>query len=146
MKANREIFAVALALFIVTACPTADAANPSFATFALYTLKAGGSDFTIVASRQQIKSSPSWLQSAKEPPLSTKDAARIATDRFREKGFPDGRIDFIHLARFEGFPDKWYYRVTFGGQREYEESPYRTIVLLMNGQVLEPQLGRLFSK
>jgi hypothetical protein len=135
-----------LALLAFAGCPASQAASPRFTTIALYTLSAGGRDFTIIATRRQIEASPSWKQHEKEPPLSVREAVRIATDWFQIKGYPDARIDFIELDRIEGFENKWYYRLIFGGSREYAETPYRCVILLMNGEILEAQPGRLLSK
>jgi hypothetical protein len=101
-----------------------------------------GESFQYKLSDADFANTPSWNENESEPPLSAKEAVRIAREtapRF-VKGVETWKIRRVELFNMTG--DKWFYRIHFtclGAQcRDLSDRSFVSIVK-MDGTIVEPK-------
>lgn len=101
-----------------------------------------GENFQYKLTDADFANTPSWNEAESEPPISVKEAVRIAREtapRF-VKGSETWKVRRVELLNM--FGDKWFYRVQlfcFGAQcRELSDRSFMSIVK-MDGTIVEPK-------
>jgi hypothetical protein len=108
---------------------------------------------TFAASKAVIDATPTWDGLTVDPPLSISKAARIAQEWLTKKNpdYADFRPVGISLRRLWTRPGqqwRWFYVFAFSPQtvsteaREAALQPSFQVVMLMDGSIVEPRVGR----
>jgi tetratricopeptide (TPR) repeat protein len=99
-------------------------------------------NFTIVVSRDQFLSTPTWKSPAEPLPVSFREAISRAEEYAAEKGFAKARANSATLTRLDDLPGCWYFHVSLqGNARETLKFPLSSLVVLMDGAVVEARHG-----
>jgi hypothetical protein len=95
-------------------------------------------DFTVTSAH--LANSPEWLGEQDNPPLAARRALTIASD-YLPKLVTNAEKWEARAIRLCPVRDRWVYAVEFSERREGVQAGF-VIVVLMNGEVVEPKITK----
>lgn len=99
-----------------------------------------GKQFEFTVTSKQLENCPEWLSEQDNPPLSARRALAVASD-YLPKLVSNAEEWEVRDVRLRPVRDKWVYVLEFSERREGVKSPF-VIVVLMNGEVVEPKITK----
>lgn len=128
---------LSLLFLVCSLCAVASAQEAYVATFFGFH---DGKQFAFTITPEHLKNSPEWLDGQEHPPLSARRALLLAT-AYLPKLAPHAEKLKMHEIRLRQVRDKWVYVVEFSERKEGVKSGF-VIVVLMNGEVVEPKITK----
>ena len=99
-----------------------------------------GKQFEFTVTSKLLENCPEWLSEQDNPPLSARRALAIASD-YLPKLVSNAEAWQVRDIRLRPVRDKWVYVLEFSERREGVQAPFM-IVVLMNGEVVEPKITK----
>lgn len=99
-----------------------------------------GKQFEFTVTTRLLENCPEWLSEQENPPLSARRALAIASD-YLPRLVTNAEAWKAGDIRLRPVRDKWVYVVEFSERREGVKTPF-SIVVLMNGEVVEPKITK----
>ena len=99
-----------------------------------------GKQFEFTVTLKQLENCPEWLAEQEHPPLSARRALTLASD-YLPKLVTNAENWKAGEIRLRPAHDKWVYVVEFAEHKEGIKTPLG-IVVLMNGEVVEPRITK----
>ncbi len=103
--------------------------------------------YYLAATAEQLSSAPTWSPDALLPPFSQQEALRAAHRQIGQANpdFDRFRLSMANLVRIPNqadYRDKWWYFLRFWGTSRIRRGREFLAVVLMNGEVLEPNFTK----
>src|SRR5262245_41196782 len=106
---------------------------------AMYSSYHGGNRYDFNITSEDLNKTPIWSTDQDNPPLATRSALKMAS-QYIQKLLANGERWAVHNVELVPMGEHWVYLVGFyKGDRPGLFSPFR-IVVLMNGEVVEPKV------
>ena len=99
-----------------------------------------GKQFEFTVTSKLLENCPEWLSEQDNPPLPARRALAIASD-YLPKLVTNAEAWKAGEIRLRPVRDKWVYVLEFSQRREGVQTPF-VIVVLMNGEVVEPKITK----